>query len=189
MRKIVITLTAFALIASSCRQTNSGKGIITVSDTTITENYSIFDNSIGDEEFDWNEFRKQSLNGFEKATLYNLTDTIITDFNGDGILDKAIFKKEDETSGVIIIHGQTNEVFRIGFGKPFAHMTEFNWVDYWGLVEDKETSENMFTEDGELLESKTVKLQNPSIVLHKDELGGGLITFKNGKYVWIHQTC
>ena len=68
-------------------------------------------------------------------------------------------------------------------------MTEFDWVDYWGLVEDKETSETTFTEDGDVLDSKTVNLKNPSIALGKDEVGGGLITYLNGKYVWIHQTC
>jgi hypothetical protein len=111
------------------------------------------------------------------------------DFNGDGILDKAVYKKENATSGIIIKHGQTNEELKIGFGKPFAHMTEFDWVDYWGLVEDKETSETTFTEDGDVLGSKEVKLQNPSIALGANEAGGGLITFINGKYVWIHQSC
>jgi hypothetical protein len=44
-------------------------------------------------------------------------------------------------------------------------------------------------EDGDVLGSKEVKLQNPSIVLGADEAGGGLITYINGKYVWIHQSC
>jgi hypothetical protein len=123
------------------------------------------------------------------TTLYALTDTITADFNGDGFIDKVIYKKEKETSGIIIIHGKTNEQVKIGFGKQFAHMTEFNWIDYWGLVEDKETSETTFTEDGDVLDSKTVNLKNPSIALGKDEVGGGLITYLNGKYVWIHQTC
>lgn len=30
-------------------------------------------------------------------------------------------------------------------------------------------------------------LENPSIVVRKEEVGGGLITFKDGRYVWIHQ--
>ena len=68
-------------------------------------------------------------------------------------------------------------------------MKEFDWVDYWGLVEDRETSETTFADDGDVLGSKEVKLQNPSIALGADEVGGGLITFLNGKYVWIHQTC
>jgi hypothetical protein len=61
-------------------------------------------------------------------------------------------------------------------------------VDYWGLVEDKETFETIIKDD-EIAGDRKVKLENPSIALGKDEVGGGLITFMKGKYVWIHQTC
>jgi hypothetical protein len=194
MKQIIYIFTF--LILTGCGQTkteqNSSihKDTITdkVSDTTISDNKQIAKQN-STKENQTEEFRKYSLNGFKKATLYKLTDTITADFNGDGFLDKAFYKKENETSGIIIIHGKTNEQVKIGFGKQFSHMTEFNWVDYWGLVEDKETSETTFSEDGDVLGSKDVKLQNPSMVLGADEVGGGLITYLNGKYVWIHQTC
>lgn len=194
MKQIIYILTF--LILTGCGQTNteqnSNISIETkaeqVLDTTYSDNKQTDKKATTDEK-ETEEYRKQSLSGFEKATLYKLTDTITADFNGDGFLDKAIYKKEIETSGIIIIHGKTNERVKIGFGKQFAHITEFNWVDYWGLVEDKETSETTFTEDGDVLDSKTVKLKNPSIALGKDEVGGGLITYRNGKYEWIHQTC
>lgn len=70
-----------------------------------------------------------NLLGPENATLYKLTNTIITDFNGDGFLDKALYQREIETFGIIIIQGKTKEVVRLGFGKPFAHLNDFNWVD------------------------------------------------------------
>ena len=192
MKQIVYIFTF--LILTGCGQTNTeqnssiNKDTIAdkISDTTISDNKQIAKQT-STEENQTEEFRKQSLNGFEKATLYKLTDTITADFNGDGFLDKAIYKKENETSGIIIIHGKTNDQVKIGFGKQFSHLTEFNWVNYWGLVEDKETSETTFTEDGDVLGSKDVKLQNSSIVLGADEVGGGLITFINRKYVWIHQ--
>jgi hypothetical protein len=194
MKQIIFIFTF--LILTGCGQTNSeqnsniSKDTITekVSNTTISENKQIAKQTNTDEN-QTEDYRKQSLNGFEKATLYKLIDTITADFNGDGILDKAFFKKENQSSGIIIRHGQTNEVVKIGFGKKFAHMTEFDWVDYWGLVEDRQTSETTFTEEGDVLGSKEVKIQNPSIVLAADEVGGGLITYLNGKYVWIHQTC
>ncbi len=194
MKQIIYILTI--LILTACGQTNteqnSNISIETkaeqVLDTTYSDNKQTDKKATTDEK-ETEEYRKQSLSGFEKATLYKLTDTITADFNGDGFLDKAIYKKEIETSGIIIIHGKTNERVKIGFGKQFAHLTEFNWVDYWGLVEDKETSETTFTEDGDVLDSKTVKLKNPSIALGKDEVGGGLITYRNGEYEWIHQTC
>jgi len=194
MKQTIYILTF--LILTGCGQSNSEQTQNAVSDTlndqisdtTIKESSDFAEQNSTDENLT-EEYRNQSLSGFEKATLYALTDTITADFNGDGFLDKAIYKKEKETSGIIIIHGKTNEQVKIGFGKQFAHMTEFNWVDYWGLVEDKETSETTFTEDGDVLDSKTVNLKNPSIALGKDEVGGGLITYLNGKYVWIHQTC
>lgn len=185
------------LILTGCGQSNSEQKTASVSDTLTASNSDTItaDNKISvqqkstEEKQNKEAYQKQSLSGFEKATLYKLTDTISADFNGDGILDKAIYKKENRTSGIIIKHGQTKEEFRIGFGQPFAHITEFDWVDYWGLVEDKETSETTFTEDGDVLDSQVVKLQNPSIALGKEEVGGGLIAFRNGKYEWIHQTC
>ncbi|TDL99577.1 MAG: hypothetical protein C4K58_06715 [Flavobacteriaceae bacterium] len=135
------------------------------------------------------KYRSHSLDGFEKATVYKLSETITADFNGDGVLDKAYFKKENADFGIIIKHGKTNEEIKIGFGKNHLDLTELDWVDYWGLVEDKKTRENIFSEQGDLLESKDVLLQNPSIAIGADEVGGGLITFLNGKYVYIHQTC
>ena len=194
MKKTIYILTFIILTGCGQTSTENNSNIVLdsiaeqVSDTTILDNNQLAKQSTIDEN-QTEEFRKQSLNGFEKATLYKLTDTITADFNGDGFLDKAIYKKEKETSGIVIIHGKTNEQVKIGFGKQFAHMTEFDWVDYWGLVEDKETSETTFTEDGDVLDSKTVNLKNPSIAIGKDEVGGGLITYLNGKYVWIHQTC
>lgn len=133
-----------------------------------------------------------SLSGYEKATLYALTDTIMADFNGDGIIDQAIFKKENTTSGIIIRHGQTNETFRFGFGKSFSIWKDHfdcNWVNYLGLVEDKETEETIFDKSGDVLDNRQTSLENPSILLGNNEVGGGLITFIKGKYVWIHQTC
>lgn len=194
MKQTIYILTF--IILTGCGQTNTeNKSNMVldstaeqVSDTTILDNNQLAQQTTADENQN-EEFRKQSLSGFEKATLFKLTDTITADFNGDGFLDKVIYKKEKETSGILIIHGKTNAEVKIGFGKQFSHMTELNWVDYWGLVEDKETSETTFSEDGDVLGSKDVKLQNPSIVLGADEVGGGLITYLNGKYVWIHQTC
>jgi hypothetical protein len=194
MKQIIYILTSLILIG--CGQTNTERNSNInreikseqVSHTTNSDNNQTDKQATTDKK-ETEDYRKQSLSGFEKATLYKLTDTITADFNGDGFLDKAIYKKENETSGIIVIHGNTNEQVKIGFGKQFAHITEFNWVDYWGVVQDKETSETTFTEDGDVLGSKTVKLKNPSIALGAVEVGGGLITFLNGKYVWIHQTC
>lgn len=123
---------------------------------------------------------------FENATAFNLTDTISADFNGDDKVDQAIYVRENGTSGIIIKHGQTEEEIKMGFGKTFAHMTDFNWVDIWGLINDAKTYE-IVIEDGEVTGDRQIELVNPSIALRQEEAGGGIITFRNGKYEWVHQ--
>lgn len=134
------------------------------------------------------DFKRQTFSSeFKNAKLYNLTDTIEADFNGDGNIDKAIFNKENENSGIIIKHGVTLTEVSIGFGQPFAHLTNFNWVDFWGLVNDSTSYEIIFNET-DIIGDTIIRLENPSIVVRKEEVGGGLITFRNGEYKWIHQS-
>lgn len=193
----IIILILISLTLLSCGEPNSKqkatdlsvinfREIVKESERTKDEIYNLE----VDKECDYNSesYRQESLNmSFKKNILYNLNDTIEADFNGDGHIDKVFYKKENATSGIIIIHGQINEEIRFGFGKSFAHLTDFNWIDYWGLMEDKETYETTFSKDGDILGTKEVVLQNPSIFVGIDEGGGGLITFINGKYEWIHQ--
>lgn len=185
MKQTFYIFTFFVL--TSCGEPNSEETTLNVSDTaTKNSNPKIpQDFAEGDSNEEYN--RKQFLSGFENETLYKLTDTINADFNGDSIEDRAFYKKENKTSGIIIKYGQTNKEVRICFGKPLANLKDLNWVDYWALVKDKETGETTFSENGDILGSKEVKLQNPSIFVGRDEEGGGLITFRNGKYEWIHK--
>ncbi|MEM9921965.1 MAG: hypothetical protein AAF990_27925, partial [Bacteroidota bacterium] len=132
------------------------------------------------------DFREKALSSeFKNAILFELSDTIKADFNGDGNPDQAIFTKGPNT-GITIQHGKTNEVVRLGFGKPLAHLTDFDWVDFWGLVQDAD-SYQMLVEQGKVMGDTMVQLENPSIVVRQEESGGGLITFKEGAYRWIHQ--
>lgn len=180
MKQAIYILTFLTL--ASCHQSSPEQKTTSLSD-------SISETSNSEKLHQDKEQQGPVLTGFEHATLYPLTDTITADFNGDGVPDKAICIKDDQASGILIKHGETNEEIRIGFGKPFAHFTAFDWVDYWGLVEDRETYETTLDEEGNVSGSKKVNLQHPSIALGEDGTGGGLITYLNGKYVWIHQTC
>ena len=82
-------------------------------------------------------------------------------------------------------------VNRLSIGIQSFNPEDFdcNWVDNWGLNQDRKTYEITFTEDGDILGSRDVRLQNPAIVLGADGAGGGVIAFLNGKYVWINQSC
>ncbi|MBN1639356.1 MAG: hypothetical protein JW866_10330 [Ignavibacteriales bacterium] len=123
---------------------------------------------------------------FSQSKMYDLTENLNADFNGDGINDNARFVK-NENSGIIIVFGGFNDTTRLGFGKKFAHMTNFNWVDYWAIVNDSVTFEILF-KDNEISGDTLVQLENSSIVLIEEEASSGLITFKNGEFIWIHQT-
>ncbi|MEM1328472.1 MAG: hypothetical protein AAGI23_21130 [Bacteroidota bacterium] len=122
---------------------------------------------------------------FEFFEVYSLADTPLADFNGDGHIDQALFMSSPN-SGIIIRHGKTSEEIRLGFGVPFAHLRDFDWVDYWGIVEDEVVDEQVIDE-GEVAEVQKTILNSPSIFIRRLEEGGGIITYRDGRYIWIHQ--
>ena len=104
-----------------------------------------------------------------------------------GLLKKPFFTSENNKSGIKIIDGRTKGVVKIGLGVEFEEMGDsFDWVDYWGLVTDAKTYE-ILIKDSEIIGDTIINLENKSIVLRKEEVGGGLVSFLNGKYQWIHQ--
>jgi hypothetical protein len=124
---------------------------------------------------------------FKDYKEYKLSEVIIADFNGDKKPDSATFLTRNGKAGIIIKDGLTSKETIIGCGNNFEEMgDDFGWVEFWGLVYDKSTY-NIMVKDSELVGSKNVALAYPSIFLRKEEVGGGVITFKNGKYIWLHQ--
>jgi hypothetical protein len=124
---------------------------------------------------------------FKDYKEYKLSELIITDFNGDKQVDTATFLTRNGKSGIIIKDGLTRKETTIGCGNKFGEMgDDFGWVEFWGVVNDKSTY-NIIVKDSELVGQEKVALEYPSIFLRKEEVGGGVITFKNGKYIWIHQ--
>jgi len=125
---------------------------------------------------------------FKKYKLYKLSTRIQADFNGDNKIDKAIFTSRNNKSGIIISDGKTHKETLFGCGQSFGEMGDsFSWVDYWGLLLDSSTY-NIIVKGSELVGSENIKLENPSIFVRKKEVGGGVITFKKGKYIWVHQS-
>lgn len=122
----------------------------------------------------------------EEKALFQLTDTLNADFNGDGYIDQALFLKEGDSSGIVISHGRLDKKVRIGFGEPFDHLTTFNWADGWGILYDSLTYE-IIIENAEVVGDSNIVLENPSIIVRREEEGGGLITYLAGRYTWIHQ--
>lgn len=130
---------------------------------------------------------------FQNYKIFNLKNPIFADFNGDKVEDRADFKTIDNHSGILITDGRTNKITRLGFGKYFKEMTDFNWVNYWGLLKDSITKKINFDEtSGDIIGGVDFKLDNVSIFVRvdksEDASGGGVITFKDNKYLWVHQS-
>ena len=124
------------------------------------------------------------MKNFEQFTL---RDTITADLDGDSIPDEAYFKNYLNKKIVIVKNGKTNKETWIGLDKSFKNIgINFNWVDNWGTISDNEVYENVIR-DGEIIGGKKVKLTNKSLFVGKDDAGGGIITFKDGKFMWIHR--
>lgn len=124
---------------------------------------------------------------FRNFSKYSLTDTIIVDLNGDQADDTATFETRNLKAGIVIIDGRTSRQTLIGGGNAFEEMNDdFSWVDEWGVVRDPSTYE-VVIEEGEITGGQQFVLDNPSIYVRQAEVGGGVITFKDGKFRWVHQ--
>ena len=179
MKTILLTIVA-GLLAACTSGTGKTDTLAGTDSATLPDSDTAKQERIG--------YQEQHLSlEFKQAKLYNLSETLEEDFNGDGTPDHAQFLIEHDKAGVCITDGQTHEKIKIGLGTNFEEMGDnFSWVDYWGVVKDPTTYE-VLIEDGEIVGDTIVHLQNPSIVVRAEEAGGGLITFRNGNYEWIHQ--
>ena len=160
---IFITMLFVSCVNSCPREGDFKKSITNVSDTTKT--YEL-----------------------KNEQEFKLTDAIISDFNGDKKLDTAKFQLKNNKAGVIITDGLTHKETIIGCGNKFDETgwDDFKWVDYWGITNDTLTY-NVIVKDDEIIGTENFHLDNPSIFLRDNEAGGGIITYKNGKYMWVHQ--
>ncbi len=183
--RIALLLLFFSILTMSCNQKRLNEKKDNNTDTTKR-----MENSELSEENDVRKRQIASLNyEFKSVEYHDLESKIIIDLNGDGIIDTAEFLKENNKGGIIITDGKTNEKFKIGLGNNFYGIGDnFDWVEYWGIVKDKSTGEILFNEKDGILGDTIVTLENPSIVVRKEFVGGGVITFKKGKYIWIHQS-
>lgn len=129
----------------------------------------------------WTEMLPDSVT----IARYALTDTIGADFNGDGAIDRAFFEITSGKRNLYILEGRTNRKVQVGKNQSESDH-DFEWVSFWGITHDTITYEIIVT-DGEISGDREVGLLYPSIVTRKDEVGGGIITYQNGNYIWVHQ--
>jgi len=170
------------IIILSCNQRRNIESVASNNIMNSSENINKTETS---DENPLNEYFKSQFNNYK---LYKLTDTIIYDYDGDGITDRAIFKTIEGKSGIIISNGKSKNDFVVGLGNKFEEMgDDFSWITYWGIVSDTTAFEILFDSTNTMYDSK-YKLTNPSIFVRKEEVGGGIITFKDGEFDWVHQS-
>ncbi len=112
-----------------------------------------------------------------------------TDLNGDDKLDIAFCVKDKLTNkkGILIIHGGDFKTFLIGAGNSFAHVgDDFKFVELWKIYKDRAVELMEFAENGDILGSKEIKIENDAILVSKSESASNLIAWQNDKYVWLH---
>lgn len=115
---------------------------------------------------------------FKDYKVYSLKDSIRIDLNGDQIRDKAYFNSD---KNIIIEDGKSGKETKI----KNASDDDFGWVEYWAVTNDKKTFEITIV-NGDIGDEIETTLEYPSIIVRKEGIGG-VITFKNGEYYWIHQ--
>jgi len=125
---------------------------------------------------------------FNTYKVYSIKDSIRSDFNGDGFQDIAYFKNTGKEKKIFISDGQTKKQELVGTDASFNEMgSDFNWVDFWGTLDDKETFE-IIVKDGDIMGERKTKLKHTSLFVRKEESGGGVIIFLNKNYKWVHQS-
>lgn len=119
---------------------------------------------------------------------YSLTDTLQEDLNCDGFSDRVYFSEVGTIRELIFLDGKSRKAMAIGKELKAENElgADYKWVDFWGITRDTTTWEAII-EDSEILGSRNISLDCPSIVFRKEEAGGGIITFRKGKFLWVHQ--
>lgn len=191
MRRIVHALVFMvATVWSACKPAPVPTEEITVETTAAPANSQVNNPEPLQQAVQESEYSacERDISGvFENARCFELQDVLKVDLNGDKVSEEISFEDLSEGAYLTIKDGQSGAEVRFGPGHPLAGIGEdFRWVEYWGILYDTITYE-IVIEDGEVMGDTTVKLTHPSLFLRQSEVGGGLISFQNGRYRWVHQ--
>ena len=175
--------------------------IVACGDGTQTSNTTTVDTAAKVTNTTKNESPYIVSNSYDFDTAYQVSKEhqpfMVTGyFNPDKILDTAILVRHKSTGkdALFIKHGGTNKSFLLKSGKDVgADFDDFHWVGQSEVVKKGRKVWNNVV-DGEIIgedqvpDNKKIALENDGIFIHEDEGGGGgIIYFKEGKYVWVQQ--
>lgn len=189
MKRYFIHLINLLFVLYACENRNKSEHKnVSFKDTTKSISIQSKDNHSDSDVTESISYNEESLKEeFNNYKIFKLDDTIKADLNGDQVVEAAYFTGKQKKE-LIIVDGSTHISVKAGLDSSFGNMgSDFNWVDYWGITNDKETFEVIIKDDEIVGEQKT-KLNNKSLFVRKMEAGGGVLTFRKGKYSWIHQS-
>jgi len=179
---------------SSCKTKENDK-----TETKVQKSESVIDTEVIEKQVESTELEQTEKENsgdwthpeffkFKNYKEYRITDTISIDLNGNGILESVYFDNKDCSK--ILIREKDKELISIGCGKEdyMGFPNAVGWVDLWCVVSDKGVWEVLFTDDGDIDKDTIINLERPSIYIGKEEAGGGIITYRNGKLYWVHQS-
>lgn len=115
---------------------------------------------------------------------------LVGDFNGDAVNDTARLWTVEEQRHFSIILGGNLGKFDFGKGNTFGILDhDLAWIDTIYLSNDSVLYSQVFLENGDVdIENyDSVLVRYPSISLLQEELGGGTVYWKDGKFNWVHQ--
>lgn len=126
--------------------------------------------------------------GFTDYKAYKMSDSIVTDLDGD-LEDDLVYFANKGCNKLIF------KLSKIGIGEVGCTESKFleypvtiDWVDEWGLLHDELTWQVLILDNGDIDKDTIIKLQNPGVYIGEMDGGGGVITIKDGKPMWVHQS-
>jgi len=142
-------------------------------------------------------FRKADLNRTYSISPYIKPAFLLSDFNGDNVVDIALLvvNKKSKKRGILIVHQGFTNYYLIGAGsifgkKGFDEFDNTKWMDGWQISKKGKVYETKF-EDGDIVGSIPRNLNYNSIAVWESSdgapLAGGIIYWDGKRYSWIHQ--
>ena len=187
MRQIFELLLLFSLVACDRTQPTNTAIIDTTSKVTDTIHHDTVSPAVS--------------NPYGFDTAYEISREhkpfIVTGyFSPDSVLDTAILIRHKSTGKDVLFvkHGGTDKSFLLKNGKDVGtKFDDFNWVGEFALTKKGTKVWNNVIDDeivgeDQVSEKDKFILKTDGIWVHVDEAsGGGIIYYKNGKYVWVQQ--
>lgn len=129
------------------------------------------------------DFQQLLAEEFQNVQAYSIREGILMDLTGDGQPEQIKLQPVPDRLNLVITDGASQIAATVLAGPGKGN---FDWVDYWGVVQDSTVSKVTVVED-KIVGGTTIKLPYPALVFRQDETGGGMIAFLDGSYQWIHQ--